>query len=100
MQWHTQGGSITTNIKVKIYFTLPELSATEILTWNCYVDDSAKGRYDMILGIDISSTLGVTVKFSYHVNKADNGLFKGFTAPMVNMITYEFKFSNAEKIKP
>ena len=54
----------------------------------------------MILGIDISSTLGVTVKFSYHVNKADNGLFKGFTAPMVNMITYEFKFSNAEKIKP
>ena len=27
MQWDTQAGSITTNIKGKIYFTLPRLSA-------------------------------------------------------------------------
>ena len=25
MQWHTQAGNITTNFKVKIEFTLPEL---------------------------------------------------------------------------
>ena len=53
MQWHTQKCNITTNIKVKIYITLPELSATKIMTWNCHVDESAKGRYDMILGINI-----------------------------------------------
>ena len=27
IQWHTQSGGITTNIKVKMEFTLPELSA-------------------------------------------------------------------------
>ena len=29
MQWQTQEGKITKNIKVKIDFTLPELRATE-----------------------------------------------------------------------
>ena len=43
MKIHTQAGSITTNLKVKIYFILPELSATKIITWNCHVDESAKG---------------------------------------------------------
>ena len=38
MQLHTQEGNITTNIKVKIYFTLPELSGKQIMTWNCHVD--------------------------------------------------------------
>ena len=32
MQWHTQAGSITTNLKVKIDFTLPGLSAEKIVT--------------------------------------------------------------------
>ena len=50
MQWHTQAGSITKNMKVKIYFTLPKLSSTKIVTWNCHVDESAKVRYDTILG--------------------------------------------------
>ena len=38
-----------TNLGVKIDFTLPELSATKIMTWNCHVDDSAKDRYEIIL---------------------------------------------------
>ena len=42
MQWNTQAGKITTNIKVKIGFNLPELSATKIVTWNLHVDDSSK----------------------------------------------------------
>ena len=44
MQWTTQDVNIKTNIKVKIDFTLPALSATNVVTWNCHVDDSAKGR--------------------------------------------------------
>ena len=51
MQWNTQAVSINTNLKVKMWFTLPELSATKIVTCNCHVNDAAKGRYDMILGI-------------------------------------------------
>ena len=50
MQCHTQVGNITTNLKVKIVYTVPELSATELVTWNCHVDDSSKGRYDIVLG--------------------------------------------------
>ena len=49
MQWHKKGGSITINIKVKIDFTILELSAENILTRDCHVDESSKGRYDIIL---------------------------------------------------
>ena len=53
MQWNTHAKNITNNLKVKIDFTLPALSATNVVIWNCHVDDFAKGRYDMILGHDI-----------------------------------------------
>ena len=45
-----QAGNFTTNLKVKVYFTLTGSSATKIVTWDCHVDDSTKGIYDMILG--------------------------------------------------
>ena len=48
MQWHTQAGNITTDNKVKIDFTSLEISMKKIMTLNCHVDDSAKGRYNMI----------------------------------------------------
>ena len=48
MQWHTQAGSITTNLKVKADFTLPELSATKTMTWIWNVVEYAKGRYEII----------------------------------------------------
>ena len=49
MQWQTQARNINTNIKVNVDFTLPELSATNVVTWKCHEDDSDKGGYDMIL---------------------------------------------------
>ena len=49
MQWHTQAENITTNLNIKVDFTLTALSSTNIVTWKCCVYDSAKGRYDMIL---------------------------------------------------
>ena len=53
MQWNPQAGNITTNIMVKVYFTLTALNAKNVMTWNCHVDESAKGRYNMILGRDL-----------------------------------------------
>ena len=50
MQWHTQAGNITTNLKFEVDFTLPALRATNIMMRKIHLDDSAKGRYDMILG--------------------------------------------------
>ena len=64
MQWHTQAGKITTNLKFRIDFTLTELRATKTVTWNSHAYDSAKGRYDTILGRDLLTSLGLNLKLS------------------------------------
>ena len=59
MQWHMQAVSITTDLKVKIDLTLSEISATKIVTWNFHVDNSSKGKYDMILVRNLLTALGL-----------------------------------------
>ena len=54
-----QAGSITTNPKAKIDFTLPELSLTKIVMWDCHMDDYDRVRCGMIIGKDPSSALGI-----------------------------------------
>ena len=85
IKWHTQAGNSTTNLKVKVDFTFPALSATNVLTWTCHVYESTKGRYDMILGRDILTEL------SDHLIESDGGHFEGSTTPMVDLGTYKFK---------
>ena len=53
MQWYAHTGNITTNLRVKIYFTLTTLSAKTVVTWKCHMYDSANGGYDMILAQDL-----------------------------------------------
>ena len=62
--------------------------------------DSTKGIYDMILVWDLLTELRLNLKYSDHVIKADDGTFKGSTAPMVYLGTYEFKYLNTGKITP
>ena len=50
IKWHTQAGNMTTKLKVKVDFKLTALSATNVVTCECLVDEFTKGRYDMILG--------------------------------------------------
>ena len=100
MQSHTQAGNITNNHKVEVYFTLPALSAKNVMTWKYHVYDSSKGRYDMILGRDILIELILNLKFSEHVIKSGDGPFKGSTTPMVDLGTYRFKDLNPGKITP
>ena len=88
IQWHTQAGNITTNIKAKIYFTLPELRATKTVTWNYHVYDFAKGRYDIIIGRDLLTALVSKPILSEQVIKSDGGPLKGSMAPMVDLGTY------------
>ena len=95
MQWHTQARNNTTNLRIKVYFTLPALSATNFVTCNCHVDDSSKGRYGMILGRDLFTKLVLNLKCSEHVIKADDEPFKGYTTHMVDLGTYLFKSLNA-----
>ena len=53
--------------------TLPELSATNVVTWIFYLDDFSKSRSDIILGRDILTELGLNLKLSWHVIEADDG---------------------------
>ena len=100
MQCHTQAGYITTNLKVKVYFASPETSATRIMTWNFHVDDSSKGRYNIILGRDLLTLLGLNLKFSEHAIEADYGPLKGSSSPMVDLGMYELRNLNTGEITP
>ena len=44
IQWYTQSGNITNNSKVNIDFNLPELIATNAVTWKFHVNDSTNCR--------------------------------------------------------
>ena len=100
MKWHTQDGNITTNHRVKVDFTLPALSATNIVTWKSHVDNSANGRYDMTLGRHLLTELGLNLKLSEHVIKTDDGPLKGYTTLMVDLDMYVLKVLNTGKITP
>ena len=100
MKCHTKVGNITTNIKVKVDFTLPILSATYFVTWNCHVDDSAKVRYDMILGRVLLIEFEFNSKLSDHIIESNSWPFKGSTAPMVDLGAYELKNLNTGEITP
>ena len=70
------------------------------MTWNCHLDESAKGGYDMILGKDLLNDLGLNIKLSDCVIESDDGPFKGSVSPIVDLGTYEFKYLNTGKITP
>ena len=61
MQCHTEVGNITTNLKVEVEFTLPEISVTNFMACKYHVDESDKGRYNMILGRDSFTELGLKI---------------------------------------
>ena len=66
--------------------------------WTCHVDDSAKGRYYMILGRDMLTASEINQELSEHVIKAYDGPLKESTAPMVDLSTYQFKDLNTGKL--
>ena len=68
--------------------------------WDCHVDDSAKGRYDMIVDRDISTTVVLNLKLCEHIINIDDGALKGLTSPMIDLGNYTFKGLNTGKIKP
>ena len=54
----------------------------------------------MILGRDLLTELGLNLKLSKHVIKADDGPFMGATAHMVDLGAYVFRDLNTGEINP
>ena len=62
--WITKGGNFQTSKKCKTTFILKEFFENKSIEWNLH-DDSTPGphQYDMILGHDVLSELGITFDF-------------------------------------
>ena len=66
-KWSTMGGSFTTKRKALLEFKLPEFSTNKTIEWICHVDDSTdcvKSQYDIIIGTDLMTSLGLDISFS------------------------------------
>jgi hypothetical protein len=63
-KWKTLGGTFTTNYESLLDFKFPELSTSKVATWQARVDDktsSKEAAYDMIMGMDLMTSMGITV---------------------------------------
>ena len=56
------------------------------------MDDTAEGRYYMILGRDLLIELGLDIKFSYHVIIGDSVSYEGCSSPTIDVHNYDFKY--------
>ena len=52
----------------------------------------------MILGRGILTELGLNIKFSEHIIEAGGVPFNGSKTPMVDLVTYIFKYLNTGRI--
>jgi hypothetical protein len=63
-KWKTLGGTFTINYESLLDFKFPEISISKVVTWQAQVDDnnlSKEAAYDMIMGMDLMTSIGITV---------------------------------------
>jgi hypothetical protein len=63
-KWKTLGRTFTTNYESILDFKFPEISTSKVVTWQAHVDDktsSKEAAYDMIMGMDLMTSIGITV---------------------------------------
>ena len=70
------------------------------MTWKCHVDESTTGRYNMILGRDLLTALGLDLKFSGNVICGGEGPYEGCSAPIVDVNSYIFNIAMSKTVKP
>ena len=62
--WITKGGNFQTSKKCKTTFILKEFYENKSIEWNLHVDSTpGPRRYDIILGHDVMSELGIMLNF-------------------------------------
>jgi Aspartyl protease len=62
--WNTAGGKMSTHGKVRVTFTLPELSPSASVDTTVHVHDRHLSQYNMIIGRYLLKDLGIDVLFS------------------------------------
>ena len=79
--WSTKAGSFKTTKTCKVHFTLPAFHDKHNISWTAFVDNTGKltSRYDMIIGRDLISELGMTFCFDTLMMEWDNA-----TTPMID----------------
>ena len=69
INWTTLGGTFQSKRKAILEFKFPEFSLNKTIQWKCHVDDTTdhkKAQYDMIIGTDLLSELGLSIDFKHH----------------------------------
>ena len=61
--------------------------------------ESTTGRYNMILGRDLLTVLGMDLNVSENIILGGEGPKKGCSAPMVGVNNYEFNILTAKTVK-
>jgi len=62
--WNTAAGQVSTNERCRVLFSLPELNDTRTIDWTMHVGTLENIQYDMIIGSDLMSELGINIKYS------------------------------------
>ena len=58
--WRTSTGQFNIYAKIKLEFTIPEMHEQRLITFNLHVTNAEMG-YDMIVGMDMLTTLGIDI---------------------------------------
>ena len=62
--WTTAAGEFKTKGRIKLVFKLPKLSPTAEVRWDVHVHWGTLNSYDMILGRDVLTEIGIDILFS------------------------------------
>ena len=70
-----------------MYLCRPECITTKIVSWECHIDN----RYDMILGRDLITAMGLYLKFPDSIVIGSERPYEGCSVPMVDVSNCNFK---------
>ena len=93
VKWQTMGGNFVTKRRCLVDFKFPELSTQKKVTWIMHVDEKtepSKAMYDMIIGMDLMTELGIYIDTENKVIRWD-----GNETPLAN----RGALSNADTLK-
>ena len=95
-----QARKFTTSKKVNIDLCLPDFNATKIITWKLHVKESTNSIYNITLSKDLLIALELDINFSEDVIIGGEGLYEGWSSPMVDVRNYDFKSITDKTVKP